>query len=277
MLPFKMDDCQEKNMKQSVLELLPPSVYLRLKHWDYRRKHGTRFKELQEMRVTTTESGYSYKPFDVTKSIFVHIPKCAGVSINKTIYGNLAGGHTTLDEYLNVFEPDCIANYFKFTVVRNPWDRVVSAYFFLRSGGFGNANDIRFSEEFSRTNNFADFVRKSVSKTNIWQWHHFRPQYHYMLEKRGKVHLDFVAFLENIDSDFVYIVDRMGLDRALTKSNKGHHSSYMDYYDEESRNIVAEVYAEDIRMLGYNFDNSSLEDQLKARDKGKIYSLGGRR
>lgn len=260
-------------MKQSVLELLPSGVYLRLKHWDYRRKHQPRFEELQKMRIAATEEGYSYKPFDDTRSIFVHIPKCAGVAINRTIFGNLAGGHTTLDEYLNIFEPERIASYFKFTVVRNPWDRVVSAYFFLKSGGIGQEDHTGFRKEFGDSPGFNDFVRNWVNKTNIWRWHQFRPQYHYMLEKRGKVHLDFVAFLENIDSDFAHIVDRIGLGCTLSKSNKSDHSSYMDYYDEESRNIVADAYAEDIRMLGYTFDNSSLGQQLRDRDNGKIYAL----
>lgn len=264
-------------MKQSMLELLPPALYLRLKHWDYRRKHRRRYEEMQNMRIATTADGYSYKPFDDTRSIFVHIPKCAGVAISEAIFGNLAGGHTTLDEYLNIFEPEHVASYFKFTVVRNPWDRAVSAYFFLQNGGFGNASDIEFKKEFGDTRNFRDFVKHWVNKANIWRWHHFRPQYHYMLEKRGKVRLDFVAFLENIDSDFTYIVKRLGLDSSLAKSNKSNHSSYMDYYDEESRDIVAEAYAEDIKMLGYTFDNSSLAEQLRVRDLGKVYSLRDRR
>lgn len=260
-------------MKQSVLELLPPAIYLRLKHWDFKRNYISKFEELQHMRNAITEDGYSYKPFDDTRSIFVHIPKCAGVAINKAIFGNLAGGHTTLDEYLNIFEPVCITSYFKFTVVRNPWDRVVSAYFFLRDGGFRNAADIEFGKEFGDFPGFKNFVVNWVNKTNIWRSHHFRPQYHYMLEKRGKLHLDFVAFLENIDSDFAYIVDHIGISCTLAKSNKSEHKSYMDYYDEETMNIVAEVYAEDIRMLGYTFDNSSLEAQLMARDNGKVYTL----
>ncbi|TAM61125.1 MAG: hypothetical protein EPN49_07730 [Rhodanobacter sp.] len=260
-------------MKQQLLEIMPQRAYLMLKYWDYRVTHGARFKELQRERVNTTEDGYSYKPFDDKKAIFVHIPKCAGIAINEAIFGNRAGGHTTLEEYLNIFEPRCIRNYFKFTVVRNPWDRLVSAYFFLKNGGIGEKDRAGFVREFGDGLDFRSFVKSWVNRSNIWKWHHFRPQYHYMLDKREKVQLDFVAFLENIDNDFSYITDQIGFVRTLTKSNKSKHFSYVDYYDEETMAIVAETYAEDIQMLGYNFDNSSLEAQLASRNRGKVYSL----
>jgi hypothetical protein len=202
-----------------------------------------------------------------------YLPKCAGISVSRAIFGNLAGGHATLEEYLNIFEPKCIMNYFKFTIVRNPWDRLVSAYFFLRNGGFDERDRTWFEKELGDFSGFEDFVKIWVNRTNIWKWHHFRPQYHYMFDKREKIHLDFVAFFENIDDDFDYIANHIGLDCALPKSNESEHSKYMGYYDSETMNIVAEVYAEDIEVLGYSFDNSGLKEQLANRSAGKIYSL----
>lgn len=264
---------KETMMKQRLLEILPPRIYLELKRWDYKRTRSEQFMDQQARRRMVTEDGYSYKPFDDTGSIFVHIPKCAGVSMCRTLFGGLAGGHTTLEEYLTIFEPRHIRNYFKFTVVRNPWDRVVSSYFFLKSGGFNEKDRLWSAKELSDFSSFDCFVRKWLNRTNIWKWAHFNPQYFYMLDKREKVHLDFVGFFENIDDDFSHINQRLGLNRTLTRMNKGEHRSYMDYYDTDTRKIVADVYAEDISMLGYTFDNSSLGDQLRSRDSGKIYSL----
>lgn len=260
-------------MKQMLLDMLPPRIYLELRRWDYKRSNKLRFESLQNMRKTTSTQGYSYKPFDEMKSIFVHIPKCAGVAVNKTIFGNLAGGHATLDDYAIIFEPKCLTEYFKFTIVRNPWDRLVSAYYFLKNGGFGERDRIWFERELKEFTDFDDFVRNWLNRSNIWKWRHFHPQYHYMLEKRGKVNIDFVAFIENIDEDFSYIANRIGVNCSLPNSNRSKHTSYIDYYNEELANIVAEVYAEDIQMLGYNFDNSSLPKQLSSRSTKKIYSL----
>ncbi len=258
-------------MKQILLDALPPRIYLQLKRWDYKRTHESQFSRLQKLRTMTTDDGYSYKPLDERRAIFVHIPKCGGVSINKAIYGCLGGGHATLDEYLNVFEPACILSYFKFSVVRNPWSRLVSAYSFLSNGGFGRKDSEWFSRELGEFRDFDDFVRNWVNRRNIWKWPHFRPQYHYILEKHGKVQLDFIGFLENISRDFLHIADRVNVKCALYESNKSKHLSYLRYYNNETKNIVADAYAEDIRMLDYTFDNSNLEKQVARRDSGKTF------
>lgn len=252
-------------MKQSLLDKLPKNIYLALKRWDYKRAFPLSFEQRQAMRTTVTENGYSYRGFDDKQAIFIHVPKCAGVSINQTLFGNLGGGHSTLEEYTNIFEPKCINSYFKFTFVRNPWDRVVSAYFFLEKGGFGHKDKNWFKDELSSYSSFSDFVKGWINKENIWKWHHFRPQHHYILDKRRKVSLDFIGYFENIHADFELISQRLGINSLLPASNSSNHKSYMDYYNDETQKIVGETYSEDIELLGYNFDNSSLPTQIIKR------------
>jgi hypothetical protein len=217
------------------------------------------------MRKEVNNDGYSYKPFDDKEAIFIHIPKCAGVSINKALFDSLAGGHATLDEYLNIFEPRCIQSYFTFTIVRNPWDRLVSAYFFLKKGGMNLQDKTWFEENLIYYADFDDFVKNWVNKTNIWKWPHFRPQYHYILDRHKKIKLDFIGLLENLDDDFEIIKKHTGINCSLAKSNKSDHNSYMNYYSEETKKIVSEVYAEDIKLLGYSFSNSNLPRQIADR------------
>jgi hypothetical protein len=252
-------------MKGKILDILTSPIDLQQRWFHYRLLHKDNIKDLKKRRKINTIDGYSYKPFDDRKVIFVHIPKCAGVSVNKAIFGNLAGGHTTFEQYLKIFEPKCIADYFKFTIVRNPWDRLVSAYFFLLKGGFNEQERDWFNEELGAYSSFDDFVRSWLNKKNIWKWPHFRPQYHYMLDNKGKVQLDFVGYFENIDEDFAHIIQRIGVNCALPKLNTNKHPSYTEYYTDETINIVAEVYADDIKLLGYSFDNSSLPKQLTNR------------
>ncbi len=252
-------------MKQIILNILPKNLYLTLKWLNYKITCKDTFERLQTMRTTVSKKGYSYKSFDDKKAIFIHIPKCAGVSINQAIFGNLAGGHTTLDHYLKIFEPHCINSYFKFTIVRNPWDRLVSAYFFLKKGGFREKDRDWFNDELSSFTDFDDFVKSWVNKQNIWKEDHFRPQYHYMLDKRRKIPLDFVGFLENLNDDFTYITKKIGITCCLHTSNKSKHKNYQDYYNDETKEIIREVYSEDIKMLGYNFDNTNLQKQLIMR------------
>ena len=248
-----------------LFSFLPTKLYLQIRSFIYKTLKGKYYTELQEKRLFETTDSYSFKPFDDHQAIFIHIPKAAGVSVSNALFGNLAGGHTRLEMHLNIFEPSCILNYFKFTIVRNPWDRLVSAYHFLQKGGFEKADKDWFDKELSAYKDFDDFVKNWLNKENIWKWHHFRPQYHYMLDDNRKVKLDFIGFIENMDEDFEYIRKKLGVESTIKKLNKSDHKDYKDYYTEETKNIVAEVYAEDIELLGYNFDNSSLPTQLLNR------------
>lgn len=91
--------------KDTIIKYIPTKFYLNLRWWDFKVTRRQDFLAIQKLRVRETTEWGSYKPFDEKKAIFVHIPKCAGVSVNKALFGNLAGGHTTLDQYINVYEP----------------------------------------------------------------------------------------------------------------------------------------------------------------------------
>ncbi len=236
--------------KEALRYLLPSGVYETMRKAKYRK---------QKSNI------YSLKVLEKKKAIFVHIPKCAGISINQTLFGNLGGGHRTLEEYIHVFGADCLSEYFKCTMVRNPWDRLVSAYFFLQKGGLNERNRLWFDKELGRFEGFDDFVKNWITETNIWKTQHFRPQVHYIIDPEKQVKMDFVGFLENIQDDFRTIAKRVGIKQKLPGSNKSRHSMYADCYTDQTREIVAKVYAKDIKLLGYNFDNSSLSNQLKNR------------
>ena len=253
-------------MKDHISTLMPARVYLELKHYMFMLTKFRQYRSLQKKRLVVTKDSYSYKPFDDSQSIFIHIPKCAGVAINKTLYGNLAGGHITLNQYVNIFKPKELMDYFKFTIVRNPWDRIVSAYHFLEAGGFGPEDKQWFDKELRQFKDFNDFVLNWVNHENIQKWHHFRPQYHYMLEDNNKVELDFLGFVENIDNDFQYITQRLGVTSKITKSNNSKHKSYIEYYNNQTKDIIADIYEKDIDMLGYDFDNSNLKTQINNRN-----------
>ncbi|TNC82677.1 MAG: hypothetical protein C9356_02025 [Oleiphilus sp.] len=253
--------------KRKILTLLPTTWYLGARQWNYRRVSKRRYEQYQNKRTLVTDNGYSYKPFDEKKAIFVHIPKCAGISVSKALFGNLAGGHTTFDQYLDIFEPRCIHQYFKFTIVRNPWDRLVSAYFFLKGGGYDQQDRRWFESELADYESFDDFVINWLNKKNIWKWYHFQPQYHYMLDSLGKVSLDFIGFVENLEEDFRLIASQIGVNASLSQSNRSQHKGYQHYYSDETIARVSEVYAEDIKLLGYRFDNSSLHQQITGRQK----------
>ncbi len=229
------------------------------------RHFGSReFQALQRMRMIETNDGYSLKPFDDHHCMFVHIPKCAGVSICKSLFGNLAGGHTNIKKYQLIFSKAEFDRYFKFAFVRNPWDRLVSAFFFLRRGGFNESDRKWAREKLDQFQDFGSFVRKWVNRDNVSSWRHFVPQHKYVCSTDGKLLVNFVGRFENLEEDFSYVSRRINAESALRVANRtaSRKASYAEYYSDETRRIVADVYREDIDLFGYRFDNSHDETSL---------------
>lgn len=241
-------------LRDSIIEGMSARMYLTLKRLNFKYTHNTQYQACQERRRRVTATSYSYKPFDDKKCIFVHVPKCAGVSVCNALFGNLAGGHTTLEEYFHIFEPSRILSYYKFSIVRNPWDRIVSAFHFLKAGGLSEA-DRRWAEEnIGDYDDFGDFVRGWVNEENIWKRHHFIPQHHYIVDRKYKVKLDFVGRFERLENDFKVIANAIGCDSTIgQKINTSARRDYRSYYDESTVKIVENVYAEDIKLLGYRY------------------------
>ncbi len=241
-------------MKTELIKLLPPSLYLYLRWYEFKWTRPGPFSKIQAQRLKDSKENGGYKPFDDARSIFVHIPKCAGISVNKALFNSLAGGHTTLDQYINIFEPKYFQSYFKFTIVRNPWDRVVSAYTFLKGGGLNKWDNKFYEEEIAQHKDFNDFVKNWLNQDNIYKHHHFKPQLHYLQDKYKKVSVDFIAYLEQLDQDFPYICEKIGKKVALPKHNAVKRDDYRAFYDEETQSIVADIYSNDIAYLNYKFD-----------------------
>lgn len=229
------------------------------------------FKFMQNRRTIDTNKDYSYKPFDQYQCIFVHIPKAAGVSICRTLFGNLCGGHTTIKKYQVIFSKKEFDHYFKFTFVRNPWDRIFSAYNFLKKGGMGERDRMWAAANLVSYRDFEDFIKRWLNKSSIQQYIHFWPQYEFLcIPYSQEISVDFLGFFENIQDDFLYIKKILSLTTNIALRHENKIASYdkldyRDFYTEEMRDIVAEVYKRDIELLGYSFDNSSLKSQLTRR------------
>jgi len=195
----------------------------------------------------------------------VHIPKCAGTSICRSLFGYIVGGHLSIAEYGVIFSREEFDSYFKFAFVRNPWDRLVAAYYFLKEGGWNERDKKWYEENLSAYKNFDSFVKMWVNPDNIKTYPHFRPQRDFIfLEGDNLSAVDFIGYFENLDQDFAYVSNRIGISAELMHLNRTPSSKkdYKAYYDNEMIEIVSDAYRDDIRVLGYNFDNSSLKEQL---------------
>jgi hypothetical protein len=234
----------------------------------------TEYSKLQNSRKSL-QGQYSFKPFDDTKTIFIHIPKAAGMSVCMSLYGHLAGGHDPVARYQFVFSKNDFYSYFKFTFVRNPWDRLFSAYTFLKKGGISKQDADWAAANIAKYNNFEQFVTEWVNKENIGGYTHFIPQMELLcLPGTDKLQVNFLGYFENMQSDFDYVTKKFGREITLPHINKtdGRAISYIEVYNKGMIDIVREVYKADIDMFGYSFDNSTLSEQLSNRSKIQLKS-----
>ncbi len=215
------------------------------------------------------------------KCIFVHIPKTAGTSIeyalghfekrqrlnqdhrsirmiepltyhailNKEnlVELKMRAWHNYRRQHVNPNNTNTVNRaqyneYFKFTIVRNPWDRLYSL-FFARSRAWGyeiDQSDLRGS--------FRKFVG-TYHRQRI-----LRSQMHILKNFRGDVPVDYIGRFEDLPRIFQDISNRLSIKVEFPHLlDRGPRASYRDVYDDEMRETVRELYKDDIDYLGYEF------------------------
>lgn len=185
--------------------------------------------------------------------IFVHIPKAAGISVSRALFG-CGVGLKTVSDYRRIFADD-FWRYFKFTVVRNPFSRVVSAYEFLKRGGHPAwPDDRRYCDEvLSEYKGFEDFILEELDQA-VEEQVHFRPQVNF-LTLDEELAVDYVAQLETLETDFEVICEHLGVERELPHENRtgDDRPPLTSYYEREDvADTVRTLYTDDFSLLDYS-------------------------
>lgn len=217
-------------------------------------------------------------PFRDTQSIFVHIPKTAGISLRTALYGSSVGYHMSLRDYYLAFSLESYLAYFKFAFIRNPWDRLYSAFRYLSGAGCTRTDRLWWNEHFGNIS-FQEFVDNHIKTNGIPKCLHFTPQVTFLSASRfpslssKTFGVNFLGLYENLAADFTYICSKLKLEKQLNHLNSSKTNSrspYTECYTPEMIQVIAKVYEADIQAFGYSFDNSNLSDQLFQRDSGKL-------
>lgn len=107
------------------------------RYWFYKFRHAKDFWELRQKVNPSPKGDFSLRSFDHYRYLFIHITKTAGTSVAISLFGELPY-HYTAVQYRVIYGRKTFNRYFKFAFVRNPWDRLYSAYSFLKNGGWNN-------------------------------------------------------------------------------------------------------------------------------------------
>ena len=193
--------------------------------------------------------------------LFVHIPKTAGNSIQSilrdysedelvALRGEQDGierfglrnpkykikKHSTLAEYKAALGEVQFGDLYKFTCVRNPWDRMVSLYF-TPTQDIGVWDRKKFKKAIVKALSVADYLRLDKGEEDPF----------------GNV--DYVMRFENLADDFRTVCGTLGISpTTLPQYNRSSREHYSKYYDDELRELVRARFAAEIERFGYIFE-----------------------
>jgi len=161
--------------------------------------------------------------------------------------------HDSAAEVKRKVPPEIWREYFKFSIARNPWDRVVSNF----SWQARNRRDLQPARRWYHRLGvpFDEFqeMRKLFSKFVAGDWK--TNDRFYLLD--GSLCVDFVIRYERLTDDLAEVCRRVGLPPVnlphLKSGLRKDGHSYRDYYDEVTKATVAERHHNDLQLFGYEF------------------------
>ncbi len=192
--------------------------------------------------------------FYKSKTIFIHIPKTAGVSLLKAIYGDVTlEGHRSF-EFNRIALGVKKKEYFSFSFVRNPFDRLYSAYIFLKDGGMNNLDKLSFESYLSSFIDFEDFVLNGLDQKIIYKITHFIPQYEFLCDKKDHILVDFLGRFETLNNDVDFLSKKLNIHIKLKNYNFSNKKNYRDVYTNDMIKIVKNIYQKDLSIFNYKFN-----------------------
>jgi Sulfotransferase family len=208
--------------------------------------------------------------------IFVHIPKTGGTALSMALEGRAARDdiligdtpkararkmrlrgvkaagrlwkHATLADIDGLVTRDEVATFYTVTLVRNPWDRMVSYYHWLRGQVFAHP-----AVGLAKSLNFGDFLHHAQTQTALALW----PYPAYMRDAAGVERASLYARLEHLDDDLAPFEAHLGFRvTPLRRANESDRArDWRAFYADADAALVARLCAGDIARFGYGFDD----------------------
>lgn len=161
------------------------------------------------------------------KYTFIRIPRTASRSIAKTLFGKIEK-HKTAKELKN-------QKGWKFAIVRNPYDRFISAYY---QAGWDKDWDIN------------EFVKNHFEMLKDNHIALFRPQWEYLYEN-DQLLVDYIGRFEELDKSWKDITKMLKINKALLPGHSKIPQEQRTKLNKDSKKILAEYYKKDFQLLGY--------------------------
>lgn len=207
------------------------------------------------------------------KYIFVHIPKTGGTSLALALEGKamkddlLIGDtpkakkrrkrlkeaqtsgrlwkHSKLVDVYGLVDQAQVEAYFVFTLVRNPWDRMVSYYHWLQDQSFDHPH-----VTLSKSVAFSPFLNDGLTQSMMANDGAQR----YVIDQAGVDRCDLYLRLEHLAQDVEILEDAIGVRLGiLPHENKSNRGAYQGFYSKTDQDLVRQLYAAYVERFGYAF------------------------
>lgn len=137
-------------------------------------------------------------------------------------------------------------DYFKFTVERNPWDKVVSMYYYLLNSGHNKSKQYQL-----RTMDFEKYIKR----TRFWK---IANNWRLYTNKHDEIMVDYVCRYEKLNEDLKRVEREIGakfIHLIQKRANVGYRKvkDYRSMYTNETKNIVGDFFKKEIEHFGYEF------------------------
>lgn len=177
---------------------------------------------------------------DQLQCILVHIYKTGGTSIERVLrkYTKPQPKHSPAFKMKKRMGAEIWDKYYKFSIVRNPWDKILSSYCYRLQRKFtpSSVTFEKFVMDFNNQEHQRPFRQTQLS---------------WLTDEEGNFLVDKVLRFEKLTEGWEEVQAQLQINIPLPHINKSKHRDYKHYYNKRMKKAVEERFGEDIEAFGY--------------------------
>ena len=209
-----------------------------------------------QKRYLIKDAYLKWRSKNLDNFIFIHINKTAGTSVGAAL--NLPLEHMTAQQKIEELGREEWDKRFTFAIVRNPWGKVFSHYKYRVKTNQTGLGDGHLP--------FQDWVRLAYRDQDRRYYNSnrkemFSPQVDWLTDKEGEICVNYIGRFEALQESFAEISKSLGKQLTLPhKKSSGGSKNYQSFYDDETAEIIRQIFAKDIELFGYSFSGEKQDD-----------------
>lgn len=218
--------------------------------------------------------------------VYIHIPRTAGTSMSYALKDfssdfecPVKNQHLDYKEYKKIlftkYEED-IKDYYVFTIIRNPWERVISHFIWHTIGTsakefnqiknmVGNSNDLFFKQRGrslakAKIDTFDAYIK---SMNNFYTPLEIKTQFDYLISDEGDIKINQIIKFENLMGGMHDLENKMGIKFNFPHIHRTEHEHYSKYFQNDEVYIknFMELFKKDVEYFNYPYQNGVYNGQ----------------